>query len=77
MTDAIFKASFRSKKHGQKLGIMMAKVVPDDLEAIGSMLHAGTLVPAIDQRYALDEVPAAMHYVHKGHARGKVLVNVE
>ena len=56
---------------------MMAKVVPDDLEAIGSMLHSGTLVPAIDQRYALDEVPAAMHYVHKGHARGKVLVNVE
>jgi len=31
----------------------------------------------IDRRYPLSEVPAAIRYSEEGHARGKIVVNLE
>lgn len=47
-----------------------------DLEFIGQLMQAGEVTPRIDRRYALAEVPDAIRYVEKGHARGKVLITV-
>ena len=33
--------------------------------------------PVIDRRYPLSEVPAAIRYSEEGHARGKIVVNLE
>jgi NADPH:quinone reductase-like Zn-dependent oxidoreductase len=47
----------------------------DDLASVVSMMEAGTLKPAIDRRYALDDIVEALAYAD-GSARGKVVVTV-
>jgi NADPH:quinone reductase-like Zn-dependent oxidoreductase len=32
--------------------------------------------PVVDRTYPLSETPAAVRYVEKGHARGKVVITV-
>jgi NADPH:quinone reductase-like Zn-dependent oxidoreductase len=55
-------------------------VVPqnrEDLTAITELCEAGKVVPVIDRQYPLSDVPEALRYVAEGHARGKVVINVE
>jgi NADPH:quinone reductase-like Zn-dependent oxidoreductase len=47
------------------------------LIAITELCEAGKVVPVIDRRYPLSEVPAALRYVGEGHAKGKVVIIVE
>jgi NADPH:quinone reductase-like Zn-dependent oxidoreductase len=48
-----------------------------DLLFIKELLEAGKVVPVIDRRYPLSEVPEAIRYLEEGHARGKVVITVE
>ncbi len=48
----------------------------DDLEALRGLLAAGRLLPVIDRRFSLGDVPDALRYVAGGHARGKVVITV-
>ena len=48
-----------------------------DLVFMKELLEAGKVVPVIDRRYPLDEVPEALRYLGEGHARGKVIITVE
>jgi NADPH:quinone reductase-like Zn-dependent oxidoreductase len=41
------------------------------------LLEAGKVVPVIDRRYPLSEVPEALRYYGEGHTRGKVVITVE
>lgn len=55
-------------------------VVPQsrkDLISITELCEAGKIVPVIDRRYLLSEVPEALRYVGEGHAKGKVVITVE
>src|SRR5678815_1823712 len=54
----------------------VAKLNGDDLPLFAELMSVGTLTPAIDRRYELGEVPAALAYLGEGHARGKVVVSV-
>jgi NADPH:quinone reductase-like Zn-dependent oxidoreductase len=47
-----------------------------DLVFIRELLEAGTVVPTIDRRYSLSELPDALRYLEKGHAQGKVVITV-
>ncbi|MCU0759376.1 MAG: NAD(P)-dependent alcohol dehydrogenase [Steroidobacteraceae bacterium] len=47
-----------------------------DLEAVARMAAAGKLRPVIERRHPLREVPAAIEYVERGRARGKVVIEV-
>ena len=47
-----------------------------DVRTLGDLLKAGTLKVVIDRRYPFAELPAAVDYLEKGRARGKVIVNV-
>jgi NADPH:quinone reductase-like Zn-dependent oxidoreductase len=49
----------------------------DDLTLIGDLMSAGKVTPVIDRRYPLRELPRAIEYLEKGHARGKVVVDVQ
>jgi len=48
-----------------------------DLEYITELCVAGKIVPVIDRRYPLRDVPEALRYVGEGHARGKVVITVQ
>jgi NADPH:quinone reductase-like Zn-dependent oxidoreductase len=48
----------------------------DDLAIVTAMFAAGTVVPAIDRHYPLDDVVEALRYADGGDARGKVVVTV-
>lgn len=54
-------------------------VVPQDSKALMTITElcvAGKIVPVIDRRYSLNEVPAALRYVAEGRAKGKVVITV-
>jgi NADPH:quinone reductase-like Zn-dependent oxidoreductase len=61
----------------QKMGMMMADPSSKDLAMLGEMMQAGKLKAVIDRTYKLSEVPDAIRYLEEGHARGKVVINVD
>jgi NADPH:quinone reductase-like Zn-dependent oxidoreductase len=65
--------SFRS---GKKLDGVAAKVVQKDLVLLKELLEAGNVVPVIDRRYPLNQVPDAIRYLEEGHAQGKVVITM-
>jgi len=48
-----------------------------DLEVLRDMLASGALRTVIDQRFTLDQVPAAIDYLEQGRTRGKNVVLVQ
>jgi NADPH:quinone reductase-like Zn-dependent oxidoreductase len=49
----------------------------EDMLALRELMQAGKVVPVIDRRYALHQLPAAIEYLETGRARGKVAINVD
>jgi len=47
------------------------------LDFLKELVEAGKVVPVIDRRYPLSEVPEALRYLGEGHAQGKVVITVE
>jgi NADPH:quinone reductase-like Zn-dependent oxidoreductase len=47
-----------------------------DVQTITDMVLAGTLRPAIDRTFTLDDVPEALRWVDDGQPKGKVLIRV-
>jgi len=58
----------------KKMGFMVAKMNQVDLVFIKELVEAGKVVPVIDKRYPLSEVPEAIRYLEDVHARGKVII---
>ncbi|MBI1744631.1 zinc-binding dehydrogenase, partial [Candidatus Acetothermia bacterium] len=44
---------------------------------MAELCEAGKVVPVIDRRYPLSEVPEALRYLGEGHVKGKVVITVE
>ena len=61
----------------QDMGMMLAELNKNDLIVLGDLMQAGKVTPVIDRHYPLSEVPAAIRYLEEGHARGKVVIDVE
>ena len=61
----------------QNIVFFLASVNPGDLVLLTELIEKNELTPVIDRRYSLDEVPEAFRYLNKGHARGKVVIDVE
>jgi len=40
------------------------------------LFEAGKVVPVIDRRYPLSEVPEAFRYLEEGRAQGKVVITM-
>jgi NADPH:quinone reductase-like Zn-dependent oxidoreductase len=60
----------------QKFGMMLAELNPEDLTILRDLMQEGKVTPVIDRTYKLSEVPEALQYLEKGHARGKVVISV-
>jgi NADPH:quinone reductase-like Zn-dependent oxidoreductase len=77
MFQSLLMAPWMSRNEGRKLGTLTAKPNQKDLALLKELLEAGKVVPVIDKRYPLSEVPDALRYLGAGHARGKVVITVE
>jgi NADPH:quinone reductase-like Zn-dependent oxidoreductase len=60
----------------QRLTSFEAKQSGEDLRVLKELIEAGTVTPVIDRMYSLSDVPEAIRYLEKGHARGKVVITV-
>lgn len=58
------------------MGNMLVKPNKKDLVFMKELLEAGKVIPVIDRRYPLSEVPEAFRYIEEGHAQGKVVITV-
>jgi len=61
----------------QKFPSFMAKLNRADLTAIAALMSEGKVTPVIDRRYSLSEAAEAVLYLEEGHARGKVIIDVD
>lgn len=61
----------------KKFKVSSAEANQVDLAYLGELLEAGKLKPVIDRRYPLSAVPDAIRYIEEGHARGKVVIDVD
>lgn len=61
----------------QRMGAFLAELNQEDLTVLRELLAAGKVRPAIDRRYPLAEVPAAIRYLEEGRARGKVVITMD
>jgi NADPH:quinone reductase-like Zn-dependent oxidoreductase len=58
------------------MGGVSAHIDQKDMQTIKELLETGKVVPVIDKRYPLSEVPEALRYLGAGHAKGKLVINV-
>ena len=61
---------------GQKIRILAVKPNLKDIVYITELYEAGKVVPVIDRRYQLSEVPEALRYLGEGRTQGKVVITV-
>jgi NADPH:quinone reductase-like Zn-dependent oxidoreductase len=61
----------------QKLVTFLARPSKRDLTIMHDLMKAGMVMPVIDKRYRLSEVPEAIRYLEEKHARGKVVITLE
>jgi NADPH:quinone reductase-like Zn-dependent oxidoreductase len=62
---------------GKDIRVLAVQRTQQDLLAITELCAAGTIVPVIDRRYPLREVPEALRYLGEGLVKGKVVITVD
>lgn len=62
---------------GKKMKVLPAKSDPEDLEFVAKLMDEGKIKAIIEKRYSFDNGVEAMTYLIKGHARGKLVVNLQ
>jgi NADPH:quinone reductase-like Zn-dependent oxidoreductase len=62
---------------GKNIRILVVPQNRKDLVSITELCEAGKILPVIDKRYSLSEVPEALRYVGEGRAKGKVVITLE
>ena len=48
----------------------------EQLREIAGLVDSGAIKPVIDREFAFEQLPAALTYLEKGRARGKVVLKV-
>jgi NADPH:quinone reductase-like Zn-dependent oxidoreductase len=73
----LIKTLVLSRFVSQNLVMFLARRSKEDLTVMHELMEAGKVIPVIDKRYRLSEVPEAIRYLEEGHARGKVVITLE
>lgn len=60
----------------QKYKSLVSRETYLDLEALASLIEAGSVKPAVDKVFPLEEAPAAIRYLREGRSLGKVVVRI-
>ena len=61
----------------KNLRVLAIRRTRQSLEAITQLCESGKVIPVIDKRYALHDVPEALRYLGEGHAKGKLVITVQ
>jgi NADPH:quinone reductase-like Zn-dependent oxidoreductase len=69
-------AGLLSSLGSRKMISVLAKSSQQDLTTMHALLATRKVTPVIDRRYGLRELPEAIGYLEKGHARGKVVITM-
>ena len=73
-----FTTPLMSKFTSQKFRFFIAQLTHADMALLGDLMQSGKVTPVIDRTYkSLGEVKDALAYLEEGHARGKVVIDVE
>jgi NADPH:quinone reductase-like Zn-dependent oxidoreductase len=72
----VLRGVIRSRFSEKKLLPFLATHSKKDLLVLKELVESGKVTPVIDRTYPLSEVPEAIGYLEKGHARGKVVITV-
>jgi NADPH:quinone reductase-like Zn-dependent oxidoreductase len=73
----MLRAAVLSRFVSHDVGAFLANTTQADLTIVGNLVQAGKVRSVIDRRYRLSEVPDAIRYLEEGHARGKVVIDVD
>ncbi len=71
------KAMLLSPFVSEKFLMFLADLNQKDLTILRDLMQSGKVTSVIDRTYKLSQVPEAIRYLEKGHARGKVVIEVE
>lgn len=55
----------------------LAKLRQADMITLAELMQAGKMKPQIDRVYTLDELPEAIEYSETGHARAKIVIQIQ
>jgi NADPH:quinone reductase-like Zn-dependent oxidoreductase len=72
----VFKAFLLAPFVRQVGRMYVASTNGKDLTLLKEWIEAGQVKPVIDRAYPLNDTPEAFRYLEKGHARGKVVINI-
>jgi NADPH:quinone reductase-like Zn-dependent oxidoreductase len=73
-----FTTPLMSKFTSQKFRFFIAQLNHADMALLGDLMQSGKVTPVIDRTYeSLGKVKDALAYLEEGHARGKVVIDVE
>jgi len=61
---------------GKNVRVLVVQRNQKDLAFVTELCEAGKIVPVIDKRYSLHEVPEALRYVGGRRAKGKVVITI-
>ena len=64
------------KTENKKIGSFLAKITSKDLAVMKELLESGKVKPVIDRRYPIGDTAAALRYLGKGHAQGKIVITM-
>ncbi len=73
---ALLLGSWVGGTTGKKMRLLAVQPNPRDMLHMTELYEAGKVVPVIDRRYPLSEVPEALRYLGEGHTKGKVVITV-
>ena len=62
---------------GKRVRTIISRPNQNDMVFIKGLLEAEKVKPIIDRCYTLDQVADAFRYLEEGHARGKIIINLE
>jgi NADPH:quinone reductase-like Zn-dependent oxidoreductase len=62
---------------GKKIRILAVLPNLEDMVHVTELCESGKVVPVIDRRYPLSEVPEALRYLGAGLAKGKVVITMD
>ena len=71
----LFLGPWVSMTEGKKMSLLLHKA-NKGLDELNTLFEAGKVVPIIDRRYPLSEVPEAMRYFGSGKVVGKIVISV-
>jgi NADPH:quinone reductase-like Zn-dependent oxidoreductase len=76
MVTSLLEGPALSLASGKKMGLMLTwkPFNVEDVDTLKELYAAGHIKPAIDRRFALDDVVQALRWVDDGRARGKVVI---